>query len=82
MNAAAAVGTELEAEEPAFVDPLHHDGARAVAEEHQGRAVIQSRILDRTSPPTTRVFFDSPEASMLYPCAIAYMKPVQPASKS
>ena len=39
--AAAAVGAELEAEEPALLDRLHHDRARAVAEEDERRAVVE-----------------------------------------
>ena len=35
----AAVGAELEAEEAALVDVLEHDGAGAVAEEDERRAV-------------------------------------------
>ena len=38
--AAAAVGAELEAEEAAALDRLHHDRAGAVAEEHERRAVV------------------------------------------
>ena len=39
MLAAAAVGAQLEAFEPALVDPLEHDRAGSVAEEDERRTV-------------------------------------------
>ena len=43
---------------------------------------VQSRIFESTSPPTTSARFESPAATIPYACATAYMKPVQPASRS
>src|SRR4029078_4516419 len=43
---------------------------------------VQSRIDERTSPPTRRPGRESPAASIPYAWATAYMKPVQPARRS
>ena len=43
---------------------------------------VQSRMRDMTSPPITRARFARPAATVAWPCASAYMKPVQPADRS
>src|SRR5581483_5817345 len=44
--------------------------------------LVQSRIDDSTSPPTTSARCASPAAIIPWACAIAYTKPVQPAARS
>ena len=75
MLASRAVGAELEAEEAAAVDRLHHDRARAVAEKHERRAVVPVEDLREHVAADHERASREAAASMPYACATRVHEP-------
>ena len=82
VRAAGSVGSELEAEE-ALSGTASITTAPAPSPKRTSVALSsQSRIFDSRSPPTISARLARPPATIPYPWASAYMKPVQPADRS